>query len=163
MNGHLESLGRVRLQGILLLVVVFVIGVLVGTALERVREARPAPPPPFRPASSPPGWRKQFRLTDEQDRRIHQILERGRPRTDAILDQFLPRLRAVTDSIRAELRVVLTPDQQREFDRLRPPLAPHPRDRRPPSGGSLPGGPPPGGPPPQGGPPRSEPPPGGPR
>jgi hypothetical protein len=156
MNAPLESLGRVRLQGILLLAGVFVIGALAGAAVERAREARPGPPPP-RERGAPEAWREQLRLTDEQDRRIHEILESNRPRADAVLDQFLPRLRAVTDSIRFEVRAVLTPEQQLEFDRMQPPLGPPMRDMPPPGGpprhGRPPGGPPPGGPPPGGHPP----------
>jgi hypothetical protein len=168
MNAHLESLGRVRLQGVLLLVVVFAIGIFTGTALDRARRARFAPPPRAE-QGFPPGWREQLRLTDAQDRQIHEILEKSRSRSDAVLDQFLPRLQAVTDSIRADVREVLTPDQQTLFDRLQPPLGPPGRDGRPPFGGpaastDLPGGPPPeGGPPPGGRPPAGAPPWGGPR
>ena len=161
MNAHLESLGRVKLQGVVLLAVVFLIGALAGAAFERAREARPGFPPPLG-QGIPPAWRQQLRLTDDQDRQIHEILERNRPRADAILEQFLPRLRIVTDSVRAEVRTVLTPDQQEMFDRLQPPLEPPPlRDARPPLGGPPPGGPPPGGPP-LGGPPAGGLPPGGP-
>jgi len=169
MNAHLESLGRVKLQGVLLLVVVFVIGAIAGAAIMRVREARPGPPPPAGPGA-PPGWRQQLRLTDDQDRQIHEMLEKNRPRADAVLDQFLPRLRVVADSVRAEVRTVLTPDQQKMFDRLQPPfeLEPPLRGGRPAFGGPPPDGPPPGGPPPGGPPPHGRPrpgapPPGGPR
>jgi Spy/CpxP family protein refolding chaperone len=160
-NAHIESLGRVKLQGVLLLAFVFAIGVFAGVALDRAREARPGHPPP--PGQGiPPAWRHQLRLTDDQDRQIQEILEKNRSRADAVLDQFLPRLRAVTDSVRAEVRTVLTPDQQEMFDRLQPPLEPPPlRDARSPFGGPPPGGHPPGGPPP-GGPPPGGPPPGGP-
>lgn len=167
MNAHVESLGRVKLQGVLLLAVVFVIGAFAGATFERAREARPGfPPSPGHGA--PPAWRQQMRLTDDQDRQIHEILEKNRSRADAVLDQFLPRLRGVTDSVRAEVRAVLTPDQQGMFDRLQPPLEPpNLSDGRPPFGGPPPGGHPPAGPP-QGGPfpgglPPHGPPPGGPR
>jgi Spy/CpxP family protein refolding chaperone len=187
MNAHLESLGRVKLQGVLLLAVVFGIGAFAGAAFERAREARPGPPPRAG-QGVPPAWRQQLRLTDDQDRQIREILEKNRSRADAILEQFLPRLRVVTDSVRAEVRTVLTPDQQEMFDRLQPPLGPPLREGRPPfegpppdgphpggpppgghppggppPGGLPPGGHPPGGPPPHGRPARGEPPPGGPR
>ena len=163
MNAHIESLGRVKLQGVLLLAVVFVIGAVAGVALDRAREARPGHPPPFG-QGAPPAWRQQLRLTDDQDRQIHEILEKNRSRADAVLDQFLPRLRVVTDSVRAEVRAVLTPDQQGMFDRLQPPLDPPSlRDGRPPFGGPSPGGPPGGDPPPRGEPRPEGPPPGGPR
>jgi hypothetical protein len=177
MNAHLESLGRVKLQGVVLLAVIFLIGAVAGAAFERAWEARPGFPPPLG-RGAPPAWRQQLRLTDDQDRQIHQILEKNRPRADAVLEQFLPRLRMVTDSVRAEVRSVLTPDQQKMFDRLQPPLDPPSRDARPsfggpppggrppedlPLGGPSAGGPPSGGPPPPGGPRPDGPPPGGPR
>lgn len=162
MNVHLESLGRVKAQGVFLLAVVFVIGAFAGAAFERARESRFGPPP--RPGQgTPPEWRRQLRLTDDQDRRIREILEKNRSRADAILDQFLPRLQAVTDSIRVEVRAVLAPDQQKTFDRLQPALDRPLPDRRHPFGGLPPGGRPADGPPPLGWPPPGGPPPGGPR
>jgi hypothetical protein len=167
-NSHLESLGRVKLQGILLLAVVFAIGGLAGAALERVRESRPAPPPPPRPGA-PTAWRQELHLSDTQDGQIRNILDKNRPRANAILDDFLPRMRLFTDSVRAEVRTVLTPEQQQLFDRLQPPLELEPpfRGRQmqgetppqsgPPPDRHAPGAAPPGPPPPR------KPPPGGPR
>lgn len=161
MKNDLESLGRLRLQAVLLLAAIFVIGALGGVAFERARQARLAAAPPGEPwRSGPPGrglppeLRAELRLTADQERRIHAILEANRPRTDAILDQFLPRLRATVDSVRAEIRSVLTPEQQEIFDLRRPPLGPplpgaDPppplQPHRPPPGGPPHGPPPPGG------------------
>lgn len=169
MKASLESLGQLRLQGLLLLLVVFLIGGLAGAAFERSRTARMIPPAEIG-RGAPPGWREQLRLTQEQEARIHEILESGRPRSDAILQRFLPSLRAVTDSMRAEVRNVLTPEQQRIFDQMQSPLGPPIHDGRPPLGAPPPGdrlegGPPPGGPrpgdhPPDGPRPGNPPPPG---
>lgn len=130
MNGALESLGRLRLQALALLLVVFVGGALAGAAFERARYHRPPGPP--REGLSPE-MREELRLTPEQGRRIDAILAESRARTDAVFDRFLPELRALTDSIRTEVRTVLSPEQQEIFDRMEPPLGPHPpepRDRR---------------------------------
>ena len=142
MKDHLESLGRVKLQGVLLLAVVFAIGAFAGAAFERARQARWGPPP-HAGHGTRPGWLDKLQLTDAQEQQIHRILERNRPRTDSILDQLLPRLRAVSDSARAEVRAVLTREQQEIFDRLRPSIGPPLHDGRP-----SPERPPPGGPPP---------------
>ena len=123
MNGTLESLGRLRLQALALLMVVFVGGVLAGAAFERARHHRPPGPP--REGLSPE-MREELRLTLDQERRIDAILAESRARTDAAFDRFLPELRTLTDSIRAEVRTVLTPEQQEIFDRMEPPLGPHP-------------------------------------
>ncbi len=152
MSSGFESLGRVRLQGILLLLIVFLIGGLAGFAIEHARAprfpGRGMGGPPFqRPRGLSPGLRDELKLTAEQETKINGILENGRPRTDAVLDQFLPRLRLVADSIRAEVRAVLTPEQQAIFDRQQPAFGP-PLDRE-----GFRGGPPGAGPPPEGGPP----------
>ena len=176
MKENIESLGRLRVQAILLLTGVFAVGALAGAAIERGRAGRPglSSQPPGRGGGPglPPQLAAELALTQEQQERIHVILEAGRPRTDAVLDAFLPRLRAVTDSIRTEVRSVLAAEQQEIFDRRQPPLGP-PLPGVPPGGarngppGDARFGPPPGGrphppgaPPPWGGPPhRGAPPP----
>jgi Spy/CpxP family protein refolding chaperone len=126
MKNGIESLGRIRAQGIAILLLTFVVGVLVGFAGERVRTARRAPGPPemgpetmarFRQGNLPTMF-QELNLTPEQVRQIEIIMENGRPRSDAVLDQMLPRLRAVTDSIRQEVRAVLTPEQAAVWDSL---------------------------------------------
>jgi Spy/CpxP family protein refolding chaperone len=150
MSDHLESLGRLRLQALLLLLAVFVIGVLAGAAFERASGHRPGPPPD-EPHGLPPGMRERLDLTAEQTRRIEALLDRNRARTDAVLDEYLPRLRTLTDSMRADVRAVLTAEQQRTFDRLEkegPPRTPHERDW-PRRDDAPPGSPPPPPPPPR--------------
>jgi Spy/CpxP family protein refolding chaperone len=142
MKDSLESLGRLRLQALVMLAVVFVIGALTGAAVERAR--RPHPPRPPQHQGLPREMCEELHLTPPQIDRIDGILASNRPRTDAVLDQFLPQLRALTDSIRAEVRTVLTPEQQQLFDHLEPPLLP-PALSRPPKGGAF-RGPPPDGP-----------------
>lgn len=159
MNAQLESLGRLRLQGILLLVVVFAIGALSGAAFERAARKHPGPPPGHR-RGPPPDVRERLQLTAEQARRVEEILSRSRGRTEAILGEYLPRLRAVTDSVRAEVRALLTPAQQRILDEMEPELLPPPSGGAPPLGRRPPRGGPPGGPPgdPPGEPPGGRPP-----
>ena len=147
MTRDLESLGRLRLQAILLLLVIFVIGGLSGAAIERARHAHPPGPPH---GELPPPLRDQLHLTAEQDQQVRDIMQRGRPRVEAVIQATRPRVQAVTDSIRAEVRAVLTPEQQKIFDRMEPPLGP-PFERGP---GHRGFGGPPGwdGPPPERGP-----------
>ncbi len=171
MASGFESLGRLRLQAILLLAVVFIVGALGGVAFERALEGSRAPRRPMGPPPGgiPPGLAHDLGLTAEQEARIEAVFESYRPRTDAILDEFFPRLRAVTDSARAEIRALLTPAQQEIFDRDQPPGfgkggPPHFEGGRPPGRPGF-GNRPPG---PDGGPPtdcpdrRRPPPPGGP-
>jgi hypothetical protein len=139
------SLGRLRLQAVVLLAAVFLIGALTGFALDRsvfprAHGPRHDGPPPFRggphPEGLPPELIEGLHLTPEQEQQIDGILARGGPRTDAVLNLFLPRLRAISDSVRVEIRGVLTPKQQEIFDRREPPLSrgdgPHRRRGGPP-------------------------------
>jgi Spy/CpxP family protein refolding chaperone len=125
MKNGVESLGRIRAQGIAILVLTFAVGLLVGFAGERIRARRAPPPfelPPeamtrFRQGNLPTMFR-ELNLTPGQERQIATIMENGRPRSDAVLGEMLPRLRAVTDSIRQEVRGVLTPEQIAVWDSL---------------------------------------------
>jgi Spy/CpxP family protein refolding chaperone len=135
--------GRLPVQGLLLAVVLFVAGLLVGGAVERVRVSRMRPEPPLMNNRGPlPGPFERLDLTDEQRDRIVAIFEAGRPLTDSIMQEVMPRIGAINDSIRNEIRKVLTPEQleqlEREFERQglgredfgrrwRPPPPPVPR------------------------------------
>lgn len=120
MKDGFESIGRVRLQGILLLALAFAAGALGGMALERVRARRAVPDAPGwmpRRGELPPGF-GGLDLTAEQQERIQAIFRTSRPLTDSVLRASLPRLEAIRDSVRAEIRAVLTPEQQRQFDAM---------------------------------------------
>ncbi len=126
MKNGVESLGRIRAQGIAILLLTFVVGVLVGFAGERIRNSRRARPPlevgpdmlaRFR-QGNPPAMFRRLNLTPEQVRQITTIMENGRPRSDAVLEEMLPRLRAVTDSIGQEIRGVLTAEQAAVWDSM---------------------------------------------
>jgi Spy/CpxP family protein refolding chaperone len=146
MKDGFESLGRVRLQGIALLALAFAAGALGGMALERVRASRARPEPPgWMPMRGdlPPGF-GGLGLTAEQREQIQAIFRASRPRTDSVLQASLPRLQAIQDSVRAEIRAVLTPDQQRMFDEMesRGPRARGGLRNRPGFPGGPPGAPP---------------------
>ncbi|UCF21183.1 MAG: hypothetical protein JSU87_07295 [Gemmatimonadota bacterium] len=126
MTGSLESLGRIRAKGIALLLATFVAGALAGTAAERILAARRAPEAPGFEIGMARGLGegrllgpfRELDLTLEQRARISEIIERGRPRTDAVMREMLPRLRAITDSVHLEIRAVLTPEQEAVWDSL---------------------------------------------
>ena len=117
---------RLRIQGAVLIVLIFAVGVLAGGAFERVR-ARHGPP--MRRMMQPgelPGPFGKLELTEDQRTRIVEIFDSARPRTDAILQEMMPRLQAIQDSIQADIREVLTPeqvallDEEVQRDKMRP-------------------------------------------
>jgi len=123
MKDGFESLGRVRLQGFILLAIVLVVGILGGMAIERVRFSRVRPPRPAEFARTrggmPPGM-ERLNLTPEQRTRIRGIFEASRPLTDSVLRSTMPHLQAIHDSVRLQIRAVLTPEQQQLFDEMEP-------------------------------------------
>jgi len=117
-----KPIRRVPVQGLVLVVVVFVAGLLTGGAVERIRTSRVPPRPPFMENRGPLPWPfARLDLTEEQRDKIVAIFESGRPLTDSIMQEVMPRLAAINDSIREEIRSILTPDQvkqlEREFER----------------------------------------------
>lgn len=146
MKDGIESLGRVRIQGITLLVVAFLVGALAGVAADRALFRRASAPQAFeRPRPGPtflPPPLERLDLSEEQRRQIRDILERRQPNTDSILHAALPQLRAITDTIREEIREVLTPQQRERLDREFPRLLGPRGMRRPPGRGFRRPGPP---------------------
>ena len=128
MNAERAPARRVRLLAFAALLVTFFVGALAGLAYERVLNAREPVPgtmrdrPAFdrRPMIFAPGGRmaEQLDLTPVQQDRINRILEEDRAKAGAVFEEMEPRLRARYDSTNAAIRAVLTPEQQREFERL---------------------------------------------
>jgi Spy/CpxP family protein refolding chaperone len=123
-----------------------VLGLVAGLGMARwipgVHE-RPLRPMEGRGPHGLPPFLHELDLTDKQEQDARAIFEKHRPELDAILRESFPRVRAVNDRIDAEIRALLTPEQQKKFDEL--------RARRPRHGPGRPGeGPGPGEPPPPG-------------
>lgn len=108
---------RVPVQGLLLVATVFLVGLLVGSAFERVRASRGRPMRPFMESRGPVPWPfARLDLTEEQRNRIAAIFEGGRPLTDSIMREVMPRLRSINDSIREEISNILTPEQVEQLE-----------------------------------------------
>lgn len=123
MTEAIESLGRVRLQGIALLLIAFLAGGVAGFAGGRITAHRFPVRPGFgvrttisRTRGLPPFF-DRLGLSADQRAKITAILQRERPRTDSILRTSLPALRAIAESAHAEIRDVLTPAQREQLDR----------------------------------------------
>ena len=119
-------MARLRAQGLAVLAVAFLGGVLAGAAIEHWRiSSRPAemvetaPVPPEQVienmkmgGSGIPVLYEALQLTPEQRREIQTIMQANRPRTDSLLHRTWPQLRALLDSVRRQIEQVLTPEQR---------------------------------------------------
>ncbi|MFB3908225.1 MAG: hypothetical protein ACE15D_07460 [Candidatus Eisenbacteria bacterium] len=142
MRDGIDALGRLRLQAVLLLICVLLIGALAGIAVDRILldrgDGHPHRPPP---TGLPTEIIEGLDLTPEQYEKVDSIVWSSRPRTDAIFDELLPRIRSLADSVRAEIRLVLNEEQRATFDRRRPMVLGEERIRPeppPPGGGPMP-------------------------
>jgi len=61
---------------------------------------------------------RELALTAEQRARIDEILQRARVESDELHREMVPRVRGHMQQTRAQIRGVLTPQQQEKFDAL---------------------------------------------
>jgi hypothetical protein len=124
---------RLRVQGAVVLALVFTAGVLSGAAIEHWRVVSRPPElvesVPVRTeqvvenmkmaGSGIPVLYEALQLTPEQRTRIQAIMAANRPRTDSILHETWPRLRDLLESVRRQVEQVLTPEQQQRLAAMR--------------------------------------------
>jgi len=126
MKETVESLGRVRFMGILLLVIVFIAGGVAGMLIDRANPLRDRRPRMerfdnrFDGPGEFPGFFDKLNLTDEQREKIHAIFESHRPVIDSLMGETMPRIRALRDSASAQINLILTPEQREQFEKLSP-------------------------------------------
>ena len=116
MSSGSGSVWRMRLQGVILIVLTFLVGALAGSATERVLASRGKPMRPFRQMGELPRPFARLGLTEEQRTEISAIFERGRPQADSVLQELMPHLQAINDSVQAQIRDILTPEQAAMLD-----------------------------------------------
>ena len=122
---------------ILVTLVIFGTGVVTGTLLSKrtlpIRplddnkpsvsgrsEEGPRPPDQNRRRSFLSRIQKELDLTPDQSSRIEQILNAGQVRTQALWDEITPRMKEEFHATREQIREVLTPEQEEEFEKLFP-------------------------------------------
>ncbi len=116
MSSGTDSALRLRIQGAVLIIVIFVVGVLAGGAGERIRASCERPMGSFRQSGELPRPFGRLGLTEEQQTEIFEIFEIFGPRADSILHELMPRLRAISDSIHDQVDEILTPEQREMLD-----------------------------------------------
>ncbi|MEI7893247.1 MAG: hypothetical protein WCI05_09150 [Myxococcales bacterium] len=117
-------MNRERVKAIVMLVVVFAAGAASGIAGTRLVAARKMTH--LAEAGSEATRRdlllrvldRKLSLTAEQRTQAERILALRGPEAEQVLSESEPRLREIRKTTYAEIRVLLTSDQQHEFDRL---------------------------------------------
>jgi hypothetical protein len=132
MKEGVESLGRVRAQAMVLLVIAFLAGAFVGGTIERVmvrgrsgvpRDTRGprGGPQTARAPRAPgalPGWYEQLDLTTDQRSRIEGILSKRSDRVNSAIETACVVIRPARDSSSAEADAVLTAAQRTKRDSI---------------------------------------------
>jgi Spy/CpxP family protein refolding chaperone len=109
-----NSPARARWIGLAVLALVFVAGAVAGAALEHARK----PLGGVRPPGIPP-FVEELGLDQDQHAKILEIFERHGPEFEAGLKESFKAMEPTIDAIDAEIRLVLTPAQQAQFDSMR--------------------------------------------
>lgn len=62
---------------------------------------------------------KELNLTPEQKAKVAPIVEQARPQIQAIHQEAMQKAKTVIDNAAAQIRPMLTPEQQQKFDAIR--------------------------------------------
>jgi hypothetical protein len=131
MKEGVESLGRVRAQAMVLLVIAFLAGAFVGGTMERViyrpsrtglGSSRGGSRGGERGARSPggtPSWYDSLGLSSDQRAKIATILARRSQRVDSAMKSACVVISPARDSSFREIDAVLTPAQKAKRDSVR--------------------------------------------
>lgn len=139
----------VRLMTVAIVAATFAAGFTSGAGFHRWATADygPRPPPPL----FSPWTLRELGLSPDQKKKAQVILERHRPKLEAIFQETFPRVRAVKEQVDREIRAILSAEQRAKFEELNSRRPSPERGGRPPPGAvpppaGAPYGPPWGGP-----------------
>lgn len=132
MKEGVESLGRVRAQAMVLLVIAFLAGTFFGGVMERVMFRRPRSEVAgashggprggehgARPPGGAPSWYEALGLSADQRTKIEAILARRSQRVDSAMKSACVVIAPARDSSYKEIDAVLTPAQKARRDSVR--------------------------------------------
>ena len=118
-----DGTGRLRFAGVLLLAAMFAVGGLGGYSVAQLQgrgdTARADEPECEDRDRNRGSYYESLGVDSAQKARIDAILESRKQQIDRFWDENGPRMEQIVDSARAEIRNVLTPEQQAEADRRR--------------------------------------------
>ena len=119
---------RARVQGVLLLVAAFALGIAVGVVA--ARRSRPVPQMLLTATDRMPDEIARLDLSPDQRQQIRSVLRRGADRMFGVIREFDPRVQAAVDSTDAEIRALLTSAQIARLDSSRRARGPLLRQQR---------------------------------
>ncbi len=118
-----DGTGRLRFAGALLLAAMFAVGGLGGYSVAQLSgggDSARADEPECEDRERNHGqYYESLGVDADQKARIDAILAARKQQIDRFWDENGPRMEQIVDSARAEIRHVLTPEQQAEADRRR--------------------------------------------
>jgi protein CpxP len=62
---------------------------------------------------------KDLNLTDDQKAKVQPIIDQTKPQLEAIHQEAMQKMQALMESTGAQIRPLLTPDQQQKFDAMK--------------------------------------------
>jgi Spy/CpxP family protein refolding chaperone len=115
---------KTRTAAIVLVIVAFIAGILVGVAGDHmylIHNGRLSPRHAARFSADRMTERLagELELTPQQKTQVQQIIERHRAKIDAVMSNARPQVRAEVDATNAEIETILTPAQKTKFATLR--------------------------------------------
>jgi Spy/CpxP family protein refolding chaperone len=111
---------RTRLKMWLLLLGVFLLGAVSGSALTGLYRSRASGPEARARAMHErfENMRRELNLTDEQTTAVRTIIDETRNEYRALRAELRPRFEEPRQKARAKIRALLTPEQQKKFDAM---------------------------------------------
>jgi Spy/CpxP family protein refolding chaperone len=116
---------KARREAAVLVLIVFLLGVLLGGVGNHLWGSRvwgnsgghsgPPGPPPTREQVLD-NFTKELQLTPDQEKQLGAILDDSRAQFRALNESLDPKRMQIRDQSRAQMRALLTPDQQPKFD-----------------------------------------------
>ncbi len=122
------------MAAVLVVVVAFIAGILVGVAGDHfylIRNGRLFPRRAGRFAADrmADNLGRELQLSPQQKTQVQQIIERHRAKIDAVMTGVRPQVRQEIDATNKEIETILTAEQRTKFEALRMRMGARHRDR----------------------------------
>ena len=122
------------MAAVVVVVVAFIAGILVGVAGDHIyliRNGRLFPRRDGRSAADrmADNLGRELQLSPQQKNQVQQIIERHRAKIDAAMSNVRPQVRQEIDATNKEIESILTAEQRTKFEALRMRMGARRRDR----------------------------------